>query len=222
MAAERAVAVERERDVAVRAAARDAARAAVDRGRDAPPVQEEDRAAARVGDAAERLEERRRKRIPGLAAEVDERTDGRRADPRAERQPREPRPALGPRRRGAVHGDRALERRALRGDGARVVARVGLLLVRRVVLLVDDDQPDAAHRREDAERAPTTIRASRARSGRARRARSASPSDEWQRSRRGRRTGGRKRPTVCGASAISGTSTIVPRPRSSAAAQAWR
>ena len=32
----------------------------------------------------------------------------------------------------------------------------------------------------------------------------------------------RKRPTVCGASAISGTSTIVPSPRSSAAAAAWR
>ena len=32
----------------------------------------------------------------------------------------------------------------------------------------------------------------------------------------------RKRPTVCGASAISGTSTIVPRPRSSAASQALR
>ena len=32
----------------------------------------------------------------------------------------------------------------------------------------------------------------------------------------------RKRPTVCGASAISGTSTITPRPRSSVAAAAWR
>ena len=58
-------------------------------------------------------------------------------------------PALGARRGRAVDGHCALERRALRGDGPRVVARVGLLLVRRVVLLVDDDQSHPAHGRED-------------------------------------------------------------------------
>ena len=72
-----------------------------------------------------------------------------------------------------------------------------------------------------ADLAPTTIRASpraiRSRSSR----RSACPSAEWRIA-----TVSPKRcrnlPTVCGASAISGTSTIVPRPRASAASQAWR
>ena len=67
-----------------------------------------------------------------------------------------------------------------------------------------------------AERAPTTIRASpraiRSRSSR----RSASPSEECRIATRSPNRW-RKRPTVCGASAISGTSTIVPSPRSSAA-----
>ena len=48
--AARRVAVEDERDVAVRAADRRAARAAVERGRDAAPVQEQDRLAAAVGE----------------------------------------------------------------------------------------------------------------------------------------------------------------------------
>ena len=139
----------RERDVAVHATARDAAGAAVDRRRHTAPVEEQDRPPAAVHQAAERAEERSRERIARLAAQVDEpHGRHRRPDPRRERQAPEPCPALGPRRRGAVHRDRALERRPLGGDRARVVARVGLLLVRGVVLLVDDDQPDAAHRRE--------------------------------------------------------------------------
>ena len=68
--------------------------------------------------------------------------------PAAEREPLERGPALGARSRRAVDGDGALERGALRRDGARVVARVGVLLVRRVVLLVDDDQAESPHRRE--------------------------------------------------------------------------
>ncbi len=52
--------------------------------------------------------------------------------------------ALRPRRRAA--GDD--ERPALLGDQARVVARVALVLVGRVVLLVDDDQPEPLDRRE--------------------------------------------------------------------------
>ena len=52
-------------------------------------------------------------------------------------------------RRGAAEdGDRPLERGALDGDGAGVVARVGLLLEGRVVLLVADDQPELRYRRE--------------------------------------------------------------------------
>ena len=43
----------------------------------------------------------------------------------------------------------AFERGPLDRDRARVVARVGVLLVRLVVLLVDDDQPETLHRRED-------------------------------------------------------------------------
>jgi len=149
VAVERVVGVQRERDVAVHATARDAAGAAVDRRRDTAPVEEQDRPPAAVHQPAERGEERGRERVARLAAQVDEpHGRHRRPDPRRERQAPEPCPALGPRRRGAVHGDRALEGRPLGGDRACVVAGVGLLLVRGVVLLVDDDQPDAAHRRE--------------------------------------------------------------------------
>ena len=44
-------------------------------------------------------------------------------------------------------GPRPLSR-ATAGDVARVVAGIGLLLVRGVVLLVDDDQAQAGHRRK--------------------------------------------------------------------------
>ena len=119
------------------------------RGRHAAPVEEQDRATPVLDQPAEGLEERRRQRIAGLATEIDEpHARHRRADPRAERAPREASPALGPRGRRAVDRDCALERRALRGHGARVVPRVGLLLVRGVVLLVDDDQTHASHRCE--------------------------------------------------------------------------
>ena len=66
----------------------------------------------------------------------------------AELQPLEPRPALGSRRRAPVDGDGALERSPLGSYGARVVARIRLLLVRRIVLLVHADDAEAAHRRE--------------------------------------------------------------------------
>ena len=64
-------------------------------------------------------------------------------------EPLERSPALRSRGRAAVDDRRALESRALGGDGACVVARVGLLLVRGIVLLVDADQADVPHRRED-------------------------------------------------------------------------
>ena len=51
--------------------------------------------------------------------------------------------------------------------------------------------------------------------------RSASVSAEWSTATRSPKRA-RKRPTVCGVSAISGTSTITPRSRASAAAAAWR
>ena len=99
---------------------------------------------------AELGEQRRRERVAGLAAQVDE-TDRRQlgAEPLAQLEPLEPLPALRPRRRAAVERDSPFERSPLGRDRARVVARIGLLLVRRVVLLVDADQADAVHRRED-------------------------------------------------------------------------
>ena len=89
------------------------------------------------------------------------------------------------------------------------------------MLLVDAIRPRSRIGANTAERAPTTMRASplaiRSRSSR----RSASPSAEWRIATVSPKRC-RKRPTVCGASAISGTSTIAPSPRSSAAAHACR
>ncbi len=156
VAVEPSVAVEDERDVAVRAADRQPAGAAVQRRGEPAPVEEQDRLAAVVADAAERLEQRRRQRVAGLAPEVDDLHRRQRArEPAAELDPLEPRPALRPRRGRAVHRDRALQRRPLRRDRARVVARVAVLLVRRVVLLVDDDEAEARAR---ARRPPTARR----------------------------------------------------------------
>ena len=104
----------------------------------------------RSATAAQRAQERRRERVARLASQIDHphrRQVG--ADPPAELELLERRPALRARRRRSEHGDGALERRALRRDRPCVVARVGVLLVRRVVLLVDDDQAEAADRGED-------------------------------------------------------------------------
>ena len=150
VAAEGAVPVEHERDVAPRAAARLAARPAVESGDEAAPVEEQDRLAAVALDVGQRGEQRRGQRIAGLAAHVHDGHGRKRgAEAGAELQPLEARPALGARRGRAVDGDGTLERGAFRGDGAGVVARVGLLLVRRVVLLVDADEPEPRQRRED-------------------------------------------------------------------------
>ena len=64
-------------------------------------------------------------------------------------EPLQPSPALHPRRRAPVDGDRSFQRRALGRDRACVVARIRLLLERRVVLFVDDDEPELANGRED-------------------------------------------------------------------------
>ena len=81
--------------------------------------------------------------------------------------------------------------------------------------------PSSATGANTADRAPTTMRASpramRSRSSR----RSASDSAECRIAIRSPNRAV-KRPTVWGVSAISGTRTIAPRPRSSAAAHAWR
>ena len=63
-------------------------------------------------------------------------------------------PALGARSRGAADEHRARVVGAAAGDLARVVARVGLLLVAGVVLLVDDDEPEVAHGGEDRRARP--------------------------------------------------------------------
>ena len=103
--------------------------------------------------------------------------------------------------------------RALGRDVPGVVARVALVLVRAVVLLVDHHQPEVAHRREhgraraDRDRAPrrsaaaATRRSARPRDSAECSSATVSPKRAW------------KRATVCGVSAISGTSTITPRPR---------
>ena len=127
-------------------------------------------------------EQRRRQRIAGLAAQVDDahrRQVG--AEPAAERQALERRPALGARRRRPEDRDGALERRALDGDRAGVVARVGVLLVRRVVLLVDDDQAEARARARRRRSVPPRRSGPRRSTMRARSSRrSASVSAEWR------------------------------------------
>ena len=121
------------------------------------------------------------------------------AEPAAELEPLEPRPALGPRRRAAVQGDGSLERGPLRRDRARVVARVGLLLVGRIVLLVDADEAEPA----PARRPPSGRRRRRAprrrRSARARHAARRRPSPEWSTATRRRSARGSGRASAASA-----------------------
>ena len=148
--AQRVVAVQHERNVAVRTANRLAAGATVKRGRNTAAVEQQNRLAAALLDRSQLGEERRRQRIAGLAAQVDDLHARQVAgEPSTQFEPFEARPALRPRRRRAVDRDRAFERSALRSDGARVVRGVGVLLVGGVVLFVDDDQPEATHRSKD-------------------------------------------------------------------------
>ena len=141
--------MERQRDVAGRAAKRPAAAPAVERRSEAPAVEEEDRLAATVGDLTETGEQGRRQRIAALPAQVDDADRReRRAEATAQLDAVEQRPALRPRRRGAEDGDRSLEGRPLGGHGPRVVARIRLVLVRRIVLLVDADDAEPLERRE--------------------------------------------------------------------------
>src|SRR6266545_6924922 len=75
VAMQESVAVEDERDIAVRAATGLAAGAAVQRRRDAAPVEQQDRLPAALGELSELAQQRRRERIAGLAAQVDD-SDG--------------------------------------------------------------------------------------------------------------------------------------------------
>ncbi len=72
VAVQPAVAVQRQGDVALAAAAREPAGAAVERRRDAAPVEQQDRLAAVLGDPAELGQERRGERIALLAPKVDD------------------------------------------------------------------------------------------------------------------------------------------------------
>ena len=149
VAVESIVGVERQRHVAGGTPPRQAARAAVERGRDTAPVQEEDRLAAAVCERAQLCEERRRERVARLAPQVDD-AHARKwpGEALAELEALEALPALRPRSRASVDRHGAFERGPLRRDGARVVARVGFLLVGRIVLLVDADEPERGDRGE--------------------------------------------------------------------------
>jgi hypothetical protein len=150
VAMEPRVRMERQRDVAAPAPLRRSARPAVDRARDAAPVEEQDRPPAPLRDAGQLGEERGRQRVARLPAQIDELDRRQRgADARRQLESLQPFPALGARCRAPVDGDRALERSALRGDRARVIAWIRLLFERRVVLLVHDDEPQPLDGSED-------------------------------------------------------------------------
>ena len=90
-------------------------RAAVDRRHEPTAVQQEDRLAPVLRDPTELGKERRRKRVAGFAAQIDDlHRRHRRTEPTAELEPLEPFPALRPRRRAPVDRDSALERGPLR------------------------------------------------------------------------------------------------------------
>ncbi len=144
MAVETPVGVKRERHVAAPTSPGRAARTAVESTGHPAAIDEEDRAPAALLECRELCEKWSRQRVSSLSTEIDE-PHGRhwRSDALGQPKVLEPRPALGTRRSASVDGDRRLERRSLRGNGTRVIPRVGLLLVRRVVLLVHDDQAEA-------------------------------------------------------------------------------
>ena len=122
----------------------------MDRPRQPPAIEEKDGSSPMLADGRELGQQWRRQGVPGLAAEIDELDGGHgSADTRRKRESLETCPALGARRRTAVDGDGTLERRPLGRDRTSVVSRVRLLLERRVVLLVHDDEAQAVNGRED-------------------------------------------------------------------------
>ncbi len=157
MTAQRARArVHREPSVAARALQRVLALGAEERGREAAPVQEQQHLVAGREVLADRGDERRRQRLAArVLLEVDDphARHARRADP-----PRHlelaiaallrVREALERRRRGREHHGHAEPARAHDREIARRVTKAALLLVRSVVLLVDDHEPGRGQRRE--------------------------------------------------------------------------
>ena len=145
-------AVQHERDVALRALPRAPARAAGEEVRPAAAVEQHDRL-ARVGDAPRACAGAARAPASRMSTISTGGSDA-------------PSTRAGSRRRGswctlsgrgvADAGDehRPGVARAPRGDAARVVARVALVLVAGVVLLVDDDQAEVGQRREDRRAGP--------------------------------------------------------------------
>ena len=125
-------------------------------------------------------------------------------------------------RRAAEHAHAAGAVRAQDRHVARVVADALLLLEARVVLLVDDDEPERGapvRRARCGRRWRRRPRPARSRRHISCRSRGVRP--EWRTATSSPKRA-RKRATSCGVSAISGTSTIEPRPRSRAAAMARR
>ena len=145
----------------MRAAALPAAVGAVQHRRIAAAVEEHQTLLAACDAGADRLDQRRRQRRAGAAVlrlliHVDQAhaRQQRAADARGQRQAQVAAlvgalPAFQRRRGRAQQHLRALQPRAVDGQVACRVARPFLLLVRRVVLLVDHDQPEPRHRRED-------------------------------------------------------------------------
>ena len=142
-------AVEHQRHVALRAAPHLPARAAGEEVRPAPAVEQHDRLAPCSPQICERL---RRLRVQPVAllAHVEQlhRRQRTAVHPAGKAHTLERMVALRPRRRAAQQQQRALQRGALGGDLAGVVAGVAFVLVGGVVLLVDDDQPQLLDRRE--------------------------------------------------------------------------
>ncbi len=144
-------------------AARDPAAAAAERHEgEPPPAGQHDRLLAAQGGLVERRRQRPRHRPGALRAHVHD-LDGRQrraVGALGQAEAREGVPGLGA-RRGAAVDDRRPGRPGAAGRHlAGVVARRGVLLVRAVVLLVDHDQAEVLHGREDrAARAQHHVRA---------------------------------------------------------------
>ncbi len=149
VAAEPPPGVQGEAHIAVRTAEPAAAGATVQRRRRTAPVEQQDRPSALVGESPEAVAQRARERVVGVAPQVHDLDRGKpAADPRAQRHPLEPVPALGSWRRRAGEQERSGRACPAQCHAARVVPRVVALLVGRVVLLVDDHEAEPPDRRK--------------------------------------------------------------------------
>ena len=142
--------MQRQRDVAARAAPAVTARPAVDRSRRATSVLEQDGAAARVLDPSQRVAQRPRQRVAAVVPQVDHLHRGQRPahTPGQRDPPRDAVPGLRPRRGAAEYDQGALQPGPLRGHTAGVVPGIALVLVGGVVLLVHHDHAQPRHRGE--------------------------------------------------------------------------